>query len=243
MEDLWALFYEGIKSEQNVNFVELAPFREQLANFLLVKMPAAFAGCRGQVFSLDGTVSEMCDLVIYDRLKTPQLRAGKQEIIPAETTGAVVQTLEVLTAGLLVEEAHQIRSVRQLRKMTKKGYTGGLELMNEHPYTLGLIVARTSELTLDEIASVLADEQSTWPLAERISGVFVLDVGLVVYQTSATGEVRYFPSEESTLGPVAAGADTLAFLFLYLSSYLNSIEIIAPNLMPLLPLRPEPESL
>ncbi|ARU61620.1 hypothetical protein CBW65_11800 [Tumebacillus avium] len=205
-----------------------------MAEFLQEKLPEKFGAVQGQIFSLDGTAADESDVVLYDRLHTPKLSAGKRMLIPAETAGAALQTLEALTAGLLVEEARQLREVRRLQKVTKKGFTGGLELISAHPYTLGVIVARTSELSLEEIAETLNGEQAAWPLPERVSAVFVLDVGLVVYQTPATGEVRYFPLDGSELGTVAAGADTLAFLLLYLSSYLNSIEVIAPDLMPLL---------
>ncbi|WP_132944913.1 DUF6602 domain-containing protein [Tumebacillus sp. BK434] len=216
-----------------MNFAGSAPFREQLAAFLQERLPERFGAEQGQIFALDGAAEES-DVVLYDRLHTPQLKAGKLRMIPAETAGAAIQTLDALTAGLLVEEARQLRAVRRLQKLTKKGFTGGLELISTHPYTLGVIVARTSELSLAEIAQTLAAEQEAWPLPERVSAVYVLDVGLVVYQTPATGEVRYFPLADSTLSTVAAGEDTLSFLLLYLSSYLNSIEIIPPDLMPLL---------
>ncbi len=234
MKDVWSLFYEGIKCEQNVKFELNEPFLDLLSSFLQEKLPEKFALGQGQVFSLDGDAADDSDLILYDRQHTPRLLVGRRQLVPAETAGVTMQTLEVLTAQLLREEARQIRQVRRLQKLTRKSFTGGLDLMSTHPHTLGVIVARTAEISLEEIAQVLEEEQSAWPETERVSAVFVVGVGVVIYRTEQTGELRFFPLADSKLTTIASGEDTIAFLLLFLCSYLNSIEIIPPNLMPLM---------
>ncbi|HEU4964385.1 MAG TPA: hypothetical protein VFV52_11130, partial [Bacilli bacterium] len=76
--------------------------------------------------------------------------------------------------------------------------------------------------------------QGDWPTTERVSAVFVLGEGVVIYETPPDGEVRFFPVDDSELRMWKTGEDTLSHLLMYVASYLNSIEIIPPNFMPLL---------
>ncbi len=212
---------------------EQVSFKRWLSNYLAGTIQPKFAVTSGIVFSLDGTGAEESDLILYDRLHTPNLKAGTAQLIPAETTGVVIQVLDVLTERLLIEEAQHLRAVRRVPKLTQKGFTGGLDLMTPHPYTMGMIVVRSSEMTLEQIRLCLAELQDGWPTTERISAVVVLGVGVVLYETKETGEVRFFPVESSSLTALATEENTLAFLLLWITSYLNTIEIIPPNLISL----------
>lgn len=234
MESGWERYFEWMRGEQRRLMTEKGNMACLLSGVLETKIQKKFAVSSGHVYSVNGQMAETSDIVIFDQLHTPKMRAGAAPLIPAETTGVVMQTLDALTDKLLEEEAHHLREVRRLPKLTQKGFTGGLSLATPHPFTLSLIVAGASELSLAEIRDELARIQGDWPTTERVSAVFVLGQGLVIYQTPMTREVRFFPVEDSELTTLKTGEDTLSYLQLYITSYLNSIEIIPPNLMPLL---------
>jgi len=234
MEAVWEKLFEMLQEESARMEDEQGTLRGELRAYLERTLQAKFTVTSGTVFALDGTVVEGSDLILYDRLHTPTLGVGPHALIPIETTGIVIQVLDVLTDRLLVEEVEHLRAVRRLPKLTSKGFTGGLELMTPHPYTMGLLVVGSSELSLQEIRDHLANVQEAWPTEERISAVVVLGQGVVVYETGGTGEVRFFPVAGSKLNVLDSKEHTLAFLLFYITSYLNSIEIIPPNLITLL---------
>lgn len=234
MEAVWEKYFEWLQGESARMEDGQGTLRGELRAYLERSLQGKFAVTFGTVFALDGTVVEGSDLIIYDRLHTPSMGVGINALIPIETTGIVVQVLDVLTDRLLIEEAEHLRAVRRLPKLTSKGFTGGLELMTPHPYTMGLLVVASSELSLMEIRDQLAELQADWPSTERVSAVVVLGKGIVVYETGGTGEVRFFPVPGSRLNVLDSKENTLAFLLFYITSYLNSIEIIPPNLITLL---------
>ncbi|MBL0386743.1 hypothetical protein JJB07_08770 [Tumebacillus sp. ITR2] len=180
-----------------------------------------YAVTSGYVYAVDGSHMERSsDLILFNRLHTPKMRSGVVPLIPVETTGAVIQTVECLTENILIDEAQHLQQVRALP--------------TECPVTMGLIVCAASELSLTEIRDLLVEQQRDVPLTERVSAVFVLGQGLVLYDDPMTQEARYFPLESSRMTALERGEDTLSFLMLYVCSYLNSIEFIPPNFLKLL---------
>ncbi|KEO82881.1 hypothetical protein EL26_13330 [Tumebacillus flagellatus] len=232
---VWETFFKGVRREERRLLSGQGTLGHLLIHYFEQTIARRYAVTSGYIFSVDGThMDRDSDLILFNRLHTPKMRSGVVPLIPAETTGAVIQTVECLTESLLIEEAQHLQDVRALPKLTPKGYTSGIQLVTEHPYTMGLIVCAASELSLTEIRDILAKQQANTPLTERVSAVFVLGQGLVLYDDPATQEARYFPTESSRLTVVERGEDTLAFLMLYVSSYLNSIEFIPPNFLKLL---------
>ncbi|MGZ4165013.1 MAG: DUF6602 domain-containing protein [Tumebacillaceae bacterium] len=234
MEHVWESLFEELRGEQAAFDISQGNFTDILTAYLQKSVQGRFAVGSGHLFATDGTMTDPSDIVLYDRTCTPHLQAEGTQLIPVETAGAVIQSVDVLTEYLLQEAFAHLQTVRRLPKVTRQGFTGGIDMMATHPYTLGLIVAWESELTLEQIHQQVVRAQRDLPTTERTSAVFVIGQGLVVYETPQTSEVRFFPLEDSSPTIIRAGEDTLAFLLLYLTSYLNSIQIIPPNLMPLL---------
>jgi hypothetical protein len=234
MEHVWESFFEEIRRDEASFDITQGNFTDNLNLYLRNRVPSRFAVSSGYLFAGDGTMTDPSDIVLYDRACTPCLSAGDSPLLPIETTGAVIQSVDVLTEHLLLEELEHLQRVRQLPKLTRQAFTSGIEMMATHPYTMSLIVAWESEMTLEQIHEQLVHAQSHLPVTERTSAVFVIGQGLVVYESPQTREVRFFPLEDSKPAIIRAGEDTLAFLLLYLTSYLNSIQIIPPNFMPLL---------
>lgn len=232
---VWEAFFKGVRREERRLLSGQGTLGHLLTHYFEQTIQHRYAVSSGYVYAVDGSHNERCsDLILFNRLHTPKMRSGVVPLIPAETTGAVIQTVECLTENILIEEAEHLQHVRALPKLTPKGYTSGIQLVTEHPYTMGLIVCAASELTLAEIRDILNRQQADVPLTERISAVFVLGQGLVLATDVATEEARYFPLSDSQWTVLERGEDTLAFLMLYTSSYLNSIEFIAPNFLKLL---------
>jgi hypothetical protein len=232
---VWEAYFKGVRREERRLLSGQGTLGQLLTHYFEQTIQRRYAVTSGYVYAVDGTHNERCsDLILFNRLHTPKMRSGVVPLIPAETTGAVIQTVDCLTERILFEELEHLQQVRALPKLTPKGYTSGIQLVSEHPYTMGLLVCAASELSLSEIRDLLVEQQKDIPLTERLSAVLVLGKGLVLYSDPASQEAQYFPLEDSELTILERGDDTLAFLMLYVCSYLNSIEFIPPNFLKLL---------
>ncbi|HEU4965839.1 MAG TPA: DUF6602 domain-containing protein, partial [Bacilli bacterium] len=151
MESAWERYFEWMRGEQRRVLTEQGNMTALLSGVLEKMIQKKFAVTSGYVYSVDGKMTECSDIVLFDRMHAPKMRAGHAPLIPAETTGVVVQTLEVLTDKLLEEEVLHLRDVRRLPKLTQRGFTSGLPVATPHPFTLGLVVVGSSEMSLAEI--------------------------------------------------------------------------------------------
>ncbi|PWK05032.1 DUF6602 domain-containing protein [Tumebacillus permanentifrigoris] len=232
---VWEAYFKGVRREERRLLSGQGTLGQLLTHYFEQTIQRRYAVTSGYVYAVDGSHNERCsDLILFNRLHTPKMRSGVVPLIPAETTGAVIQTIDCLTERILIEEAHHLQQVRALPKLTPKSNTRGLALVSDHPYTMGVLVCAASELSLSEIHNLLVEQQRDVPLTERVSAVFVLGVGVVLYTDPTTQEARYFPLEDSSLTILERKEDSLAYLMLYVCSYLNSIDFIPPNFLKLL---------
>lgn len=87
-----------------------------VARFLRENLPDAYGVGTGELFSFNGEgVSPQCDILIYDRMKTPVF--GKQEAvqqIPIEAVYVVIEVRSILDTNALRDAALKFDAIRNL---------------------------------------------------------------------------------------------------------------------------------
>jgi hypothetical protein len=87
-----------------------------VARFLRENLPDAYGVGTGELFSFSGEgLSPQCDIIIYDRMKTPVF--GKQEAvqqIPIEAVYVVIEVRSILDTHALQDAALKFEAIRSL---------------------------------------------------------------------------------------------------------------------------------
>jgi hypothetical protein len=100
-----------------------------LKQFLEQHLAKRYTVSTGKVLSANGSEGGQIDLIIHDRLDTPELVEGRAfRLVPVETVYAVISVKTTLTRGELQDAMHSIASVRSLPRTAavlrhKKGRT------------------------------------------------------------------------------------------------------------------------
>jgi hypothetical protein len=94
-----------------------------VAGFLKEHLPEAYGVATGEVFSFASEdVSPQCDIIIYDRMKTPVFgRNGPVQQIPIEGVYAIIEVKSCLDTHALRDAERKFRTVRKLYTGTNKG--------------------------------------------------------------------------------------------------------------------------
>jgi len=87
-----------------------------VAGFLRENLPDAYGVGTGELFSFNGErVSPQCDIIVYDRMKTPVF--GKQEAvqqIPIEGVYVVIEVRSILDKNALQDATFKFEAIRNL---------------------------------------------------------------------------------------------------------------------------------
>jgi hypothetical protein len=94
-----------------------------VAGLLKNHLPEAYGVATGEVFSsVSEDVSPQCDIIIYDRLKTPVFgRNDPVQQIPIEGVYAIIEVKSCLDTHALRDAERKFRAVRKLYTATIKG--------------------------------------------------------------------------------------------------------------------------
>jgi len=224
---IWESYHKGMRREQKRLTSGQGTFVSQLYEHVEGTLQPGFGVTSGCVFALDGSHVTPCDLILYGRAHTPKLRAGVIPLIPVETTGVVIQTVDQLTKASLAEKRAHLRQVQQLPKLTPT------RADREHPQTMTVLVARESVWSLDHLRELIQAERVAGAPDEQLSAIVVMNQGLILDENAHTGEPLFFPQVASRLA-MRETDDVLAFLMMFVTSYLNAIELVPPNFLHLL---------
>lgn len=206
--------------------------REQvIRNFLQKHLPGKFAIGTGQAISADGQISKQLDAAIYARASCPLWFNEHTQIFPVESVCGVVEIKSTIDTDVLQGSAENIRSIRRLPKLPgARPLAPGIVVSSYNPAVFGSVFAYAASTSLETLRDKLNSINITIPPPERICLVCVLNEGILINVDTRTCEVALLPSDSSVIASVKTGEDALLLFFLLLSSYLNSIEVIPPNL-------------
>lgn len=117
--------------------------------------------------------------------------------VPVDNVAAVIDCYDVLTIEALGVAYQRIKTAKSLRKTDRPGARDG-----ETQMTTGIIVARNSDLTLEQISSEMGRMNSLVPSHHWPDAVAVLSAGIVNYSAHVPGSERsgdFFLPAEATV--------------------------------------------
>mgnify|MGYP001447460616 CR=1 FL=1 len=207
--------------------------REQvIKEFLRKHLPAKYSIGSGQAISVDGQVSKQLDAVIYAHASCPLWYNEHTQVFPIESVCAVIEIKSTLDSTILEDCVENIRSVRRLPKLSgQRPLAPTIFVEGSNPPTLGSVFAYTSTTSLETLRDNLNRLNRTIPPTERISLVCVLDQGILINVDISSKQYSPLPTDTTLVASVNTNQDALLLFFLLLISYLNSIEVIPPDLL------------
>ncbi|MGR6115041.1 DUF6602 domain-containing protein [Aeribacillus composti] len=205
---------------------------EVIKTFLKKHLPGKYDIGSGQAISADGQISKQLDCVIYAKATCPLWYNESTQIFPAESVCAVTEIKSTLDKSVLEMCVENIRSVRKLPKLGgSRPLASGISVGSSNPLTLGSVFAYSSSVSLDTLRDNLNILNKDLPPTERISLVCILDKGILLNMNVAENRVILLPEANTTMVSIKTEQDSLLLFFLLLSSYLNQIEVIPPDLI------------
>jgi hypothetical protein len=152
-------FREGVKTS-NFAFDRGIPREKAVREFLGARLPQRYAVGEGLVVDAEGGQSQQCDVVIYDRERTPVLSTETaMNIWPFEAVYAVAQVKSKLTRTELESAVANIASFKALSR-TDNNFAGGPGLMvhvGKTNHAFGMLIAHEIDVELNpqELLKVL----------------------------------------------------------------------------------------
>jgi hypothetical protein len=160
---------------------------EILRRFLNEHLPRRFSAASGFVVDAAHSVSRQTDIIVYDALNAPLYQtAFNSLIVGRDTVAATIEVKSRLTKSDLakaIDDAIVIRSMtQQLRPLHRVVLNEGTRervMEGDCLEPLSLVFAYKSDLSLASIARLWADIYPTSAFGTQLSGVVVLDKGVV----------------------------------------------------------------
>jgi hypothetical protein len=154
-----------------------------LKDFLRRVLPETIGVTQGaQVVAGDGTVSEECDLVIYDRDFPAIYRSEAFSVLPIEAVRGVIEVKSKLDGAGIAGSANKIGTIKRMPITALRRAPGAVDrvhrygrLWDETP-VCGHVIAFDS-ISLPTLARRLRDAEAGWPQWECIDTVYVLTKG------------------------------------------------------------------
>lgn len=148
---------------------------QDAVNQLLQPLIGLFKATNARVLDNSGQTTEVYSCVVHNDKNEP-------EAVPVDNVVAVIDCCNVLTIEALAVAYQRIKAVKSLRKTERPGTCDGKSHM-----TTGIIVARNSDLTLEQISSEMDRMNSLVPSHYWPDAVAVLSTGLVNYSAHVPG--------------------------------------------------------
>lgn len=156
-------------------------------------MPKRFKAGSGYIIDNENNISKQTDVIIYDSLSSPLLRANENtQIIPADTVACIIEVKSSLDKDSLQDAFQKVVSCKVLQKtpfseLDRKSTGSNLTTVE----TLSIVFGFESKLTLKTLAGHLKEfnkscDSKCWP-----DMVVVLDRGIINYWVSYPGETNF----------------------------------------------------
>jgi hypothetical protein len=173
----------------NVNLERLfdtaIPLQDAI-NELLRPVIGPFKAVTASVVDNGGHATDPYSTVVHNN--------GNEAQVPVDSVAAVIDCHEALTVETLEAAYHRVRTAKSIRKADRPDPEGG-----EIHMTTGIVVARTSALTLEQISSEMSRLNAFVPSHYWPDAVAVLSTGLVNYSAITAGSERgadfFLPAE------------------------------------------------
>ena len=96
---------------------EFGTYREEVLRRLLrLILPSSFGVGQGFIINRHGKISRQCDVIVYDKLKTPTFCSlENQRFVPIETVAVVIEAKSILSRGLLSDATEHLVQLKQMR--------------------------------------------------------------------------------------------------------------------------------
>lgn len=160
-------------------------------NQLLQPLIGPFKATTARVVDNSGQATEAYSTVVHND--------GNKTQVPVDNVAAVIDCYEVLTVESLQAAYQRVRAVKSIPKTDRPGPTEGDTHM-----TTGIVVARNSDLTLEQIASEMSRLNGLIPSHYWPDAVAVLSTGVVNYSALVPGSERsgdfFLPTEATATG-------------------------------------------
>lgn len=181
--NLKVLFDRGIRLQDTING-------------LLRPLIGPFKADTARVLDNDGHMTEPYPSVVLSN-------SNESGVVPVDNVAAIIDCYEVLTIEALEAAYQRIKTVKSLRKTERPEAGEG-----ETQMTTGFIVARNSDLTLEQISAEMGRMNSLMPSHYWPDAVAVLSSGIVNYSAHVPGSEQsgdfFLPAEatvKSSLAP------------------------------------------
>ncbi len=167
-----------------------------LGEFLRCHLPTRYTVSTGKVIGVGGAESGQIDLVIHDRLDTPELVAGHDfRLIPIETVFAVIAVKTTLTKRDLRDAMKSLESVRSLPRKAAifqdaRSIHGIPEekVLRPRAFVFGFRSSWKSFSTLNSTFTDLLDEFHD---DDRPNGVCALNQGFTIRRPYTTNTITF----------------------------------------------------
>lgn len=160
---------------------------QDAVNQFLQRFIGSFKATTARLVDNSGQTTESYSSVVHSD-------GGDSQAIPVDNVAAVIDCYEVLTIEALEAAYRRIKTVKSMRKTERSETSGG-----ETQMTTGIIVARNTDLTLEQISWEMDRLNSLVPSHFWPDAVSVLSVGIVNYAGHIPGSERsgdfFLPAE------------------------------------------------
>ncbi|QGQ44771.1 DUF6602 domain-containing protein [Metabacillus sediminilitoris] len=204
---------------------------ETIKTFLNNHLPSKYSIGAGYVVAHDGQSTGQLDCVIFAHASCPLWYNKKYQILPSESVCAVLEIKQKLTIERVKDAIKIISGVRRLPKLDGYRPIGpDIKVSGTNPQTFGVIFAFETNVSLKQLKNELNKFNESVHYKERPSLVCILNQGILLNINRKTSEVSLIPDEDSVFASVEASSDSFLLFFLFLTTYLNQIEVIPPDL-------------
>jgi hypothetical protein len=236
---LWHDFQEEARTS-NDDFDRGQPHEAAVREFLSTRLPGRYGVGEGIVIDASGGQSRHCDVVVYDRQRTPILSSETGLTIwPFESVYAVAQVKSKLTRSELESAVQDIADFKALSRLPDDFVSTPATRAAPRNPAIGLLIAYETELDAEEIRALL----TSVPRKHQIDDYCVIS-GRVGIRVERRPQRMIINSRGDHIADIEAGAGALAAFLLITISLLNQIELGDQNLLSYLPryLPPTPAS-
>jgi hypothetical protein len=160
---------------------------QDAVNQLLRPLIGPFKATTARVVDNSGQTTEVYSSVVHNDVSEPGA-------VPADNVAAVIDSYDMLTTEALEVAYQRVKTVKSLSKSDRPGAHEG-----ETQMTTGIIVARNSDLTLEQISSEMDRLNSIVPSHYWPDAVAVLSLGVINYSAHVPASQRsgdfFLPTE------------------------------------------------
>lgn len=222
-------FWEGEKAA-NLAFDRGLPRENALRKFFQQRLPGRYGVDEGLVFDTTRALSQQCDIVIYDRERTPILSTEQaMKIWPFESVYAVAQVKSRLTKTALEEAVDNIRSFKKLSRKanTLAGARGFYTVTEPRNQPIGMLIAHDFDdgFLPEQVEPILKSVEKE----HQIDAYCVLSGRVGFRGTEQADAVIIGDPSGDTYFEDDHGDGALAAFLLLSTAVLNSIDLTGPN--------------